>query len=253
MKLSPALFALPPFLPRFSRGRQAGAPGSRRASFGRLKDLDGYFSIHFRLVARGLGEGERGDDLRIANSASAIGLGRSPRHTGTRSSTGGSSARIHGREQVFRVDGPATIVTAPLYRPANGRAASPRCSSHDIGRRSDWMVRGEAEMKKELASRGRTARGRWDAAFSIARRANSRAWACRFQLDISATAPRSRSSRGRAKLRRRLNDQKPGEHINPTTASGCAGRDTGLDSGPQDFNRFHLMASQTSPSMSDST
>ena len=150
MKLSPALFATLLFLtPLFAAENQ---PPPADARLGPLKDLDGYFP--FTPPESREAWAQRADELRLQLRV-ALGLWPEPTRTPL-------NAVIHGRieredftvEKVYFESMPGFFVTGTLYRPRTpGQHPAVLCP-HGHWADARWWVRGEEEMKKELASGG---------------------------------------------------------------------------------------------------
>ena len=150
MKFSPVLFAALLFLaPLFAA---ENPPPATDARLGPLKDLDGYFP--FTPPESREAWAKRADELRL-QLRTALGLWPEPTRTPL-------NAVIHGRleredftvEKVYFESMPGFFVTGTLYRPRTpGQHPAVLCP-HGHWDDARWAVRGEAEMKKELASGG---------------------------------------------------------------------------------------------------
>jgi len=149
VKLSPVLFAALLFTtPVFA----AENPPPRDPRLGPLKDLDGYFP--FTPPESRKAWAERAVELRMQLRV-ALGLWPEPTRTPL-------NAVVHGRierddhtvEKVYFESMPGFFVTGTLYRPRTPGPHPAVLCPHGHWDDARWAVRGEAEMKKELASGG---------------------------------------------------------------------------------------------------
>ena len=150
MKFSPILFAALLFLaPLFAA---ENPPPATDARLGPLKDLDGYFP--FTPPTTREAWTQRADEVRLQLRV-ALGLWPEPTRTPL-------NAVIHGRieredftvEKVYFESMPGFFVTGTLYRPRTPGPHPAVLCPHGHWDDARWAVRGEAEMKKELASGG---------------------------------------------------------------------------------------------------
>ena len=150
LKPSPVLFAALLFLAPPLRAERPTPLNDER--LGPLKDLDGYFP--FTPPESREAWAKRADELRMQLRV-ALGLWPEPTRTPL-------NAVIHGRieredftvEKVYFESMPGFFVTGTLYRPRTpGQHPAVLCP-HGHWEDARWWVRGEAEMKVELASGG---------------------------------------------------------------------------------------------------
>ncbi len=152
MKISPALFAALLFLAPLFAAENQPVPPATDARLGPLKDLDGYFP--FTPPESRETWAKRADEVRLQLRV-ALGLWPEPTRTPL-------NAVIHGRieredftvEKVYFESMPGFFVTGTLYRPRTPGLHPAVLCPHGHWDDARWAVRGEAEMKKELASGG---------------------------------------------------------------------------------------------------
>ncbi len=152
VKPSPALFAALFFAaPLFAAETPKPLPAAD-ARLGPLKDLDGYFP--FTPPESREAWAKRADEVRMQLRV-ALGIWPEPTRTPM-------NAVIHGRieredhtvEKVYFEAMPGFFVTGTLYRPRTPGPHPAVLCPHGHWEDARWAVRGEAEMKKELASGG---------------------------------------------------------------------------------------------------